>query len=476
MISAVIDRQLAYPDAEDAFSPADPGPEYPFADRAPRPNRVYQAVRRVWEQAGLDAARRGTAAWNPLGRWVQPGQQVFVLCNFVYQRRPRESLTDFHGKCTHASVLRALIDYLLIAVGDEGRVLFGNAPLQSCQLDSVLHDTGAQAILDFYARQGAPVEHRDLRLFVAERGKFSEPSRIQRRDEDQGVHLDLGQRSLLAVHGPQARYRVTDYDPRRTESFHSDGRHIYVVHRDVLASDLIFSVPKLKTHEKVGITCALKGCVGAIGHKDCLAHHRFGPPADNGDEYPQDRLGLLRVGSQVHELVQQTSPDQGWGKALRVVDRITRRVLRSVEPGGSGAWWGNDTCWRMSLDIARLLAHGTPLGTIDRDPPRPHLVLLDGIVGGEGQGPLDPRAVASGALLFGDHPAWADYYSAILMGYDPAAIPLVREAFTLTHLTLGAPATAEPVIVNGKPATPEELRQQQSRSKFAAPAGWAGKL
>ena len=68
-----------------------------------------------------------------------------------------------------------------------------------------------------------------------------------------------------------------------------------MIHRDVLEADVVIHLSKLKTHEKVGITCGLKGFVGSVGHKDCLAHHRFGPPGRGGDEYP-DSQAFLRAG------------------------------------------------------------------------------------------------------------------------------------------------------------------------------------
>lgn len=48
-------------------------------------------------------------------------------------------------------------------------------------------------------------------------------------------------------------------------------------------ADVIVHVPKLKTHEKVGITCALKGVVGS---KECLAHYRAGGPATVATNIP----------------------------------------------------------------------------------------------------------------------------------------------------------------------------------------------
>ena len=96
-------------------------------------------------------AREETA----LGELIQPGARVFVLCNFVQHRRRAEPMTAFHAKCTHASVIRPVVDYALKAVGPEGIVSFGNAPVQGADWHSLLRDTGSAAILDFFS--GGPM-------------------------------------------------------------------------------------------------------------------------------------------------------------------------------------------------------------------------------------------------------------------------------------------------------------------------------
>ena len=104
------------------------------------------------------------------------------------------------------------------------------------------------------------------------------------------VEVELGQDSLLAALQPEGgavpAFRVSDYNPGMTEQYHSATSHRYVVSKEVLESDVIVCVPKLKTHEKVGVTCGLKGFVGIVGSKDCLAHHRFGGPESRGRRVP----------------------------------------------------------------------------------------------------------------------------------------------------------------------------------------------
>jgi hypothetical protein len=222
-----------------------------------------------------------------------------------------------------------------------------------------------------------------------------------------------------------------NYNPRRTDSFHYRGHHEYVINRHILESDIIFSIPKLKTHEKVGISCAIKGMVGTVGHKDSLPHHRYGPPSIGGDEYPTDTLGLQRAGSFIHEGIQQTKPDTQIGSLLRMSFKVYRRLISRWSPVVDGAWWGNDTAWRMALDLARIATYGRPDGTLQRTPARKHLVLIDGITGGEGEGPAHCTAFNSGVLLFGDDLAAVDFLCASLMGFDPQKIPMVREALCL---------------------------------------------
>ena len=65
-----------------------------------------------------------------------------------------------------------------------------------------------------------------------------------------------------------------------------------------------------------------------------------------------------------------------------------------------------------------------------------HYVLVDGIIAGEGRGPLNPDPVPAGVLLFGVHPPSVDAACAYLMGFDPDKIPIVSRAFQCRSLPL----------------------------------------
>ena len=477
MIAVLSAPEVRYPAATDHFSPSDAFPEYAHGAPAATPNTVYAAVRRLLADAGLDAARFGAADWNPFGGTVRPGSTVFVLCNFVYHRRPQESVEAFQAKCIHGSVLRAVIDYLLIAVGPAGRVRFGNSALQSCDWQRVLADTEADKVLEFYRARGLPVEAVDLRLYVAQRDGLGRVVSVDRRDETlAAADIDLSADSLLNELGRQGtpRYRISDYNPERIEMFHRDGSHHYVINRAILDSDVVLSLSKLKTHEKVGITCGLKGFVGTVAHKDCLAHHRFGSPAMGGDEYP-GALGILPLVSRYHDWINRRPAGAPLQGLLQFLERAVRRVLRRAGVVMAGAWSGNDTAWRMSLDLARIVHYADRHGVLHDAVQRPNLSLIDGVVGGEGEGPLAPEPVAGGTLVFGESVVDTDRIAARIMGFDPDAIPLLRGTPAGWRYPLPAGAEPFPVAVNGKRAESTAIAPPRGR-RFRPSSGWRERL
>jgi uncharacterized protein (DUF362 family) len=475
-ISIVRDSQLQYPESEDYFSPDVDFPEYPFGHVAKKPNRVYRAVRRCFASAGLDAENFGKPSWNPLRGYVSPGQKVFILCNFV-QHNISRSPEIILAKCTHGSVVRAVIDYVILALEGNGSVWFGNGPLQSCNWAKVIEETGARKVKQFYALHspaGVTVELVDLRQHIVERSPLGTlTTRFHGEDNAGCVPVDLAAESLLeelyrGVSEP--KLRVLDYDPRRTQRCHAKGRHIYLMSKRVLECDVIISIPKLKTHEKVGITCGLKGSVGAVGHKDCLAHHRFGPPSEGGDEYP-DSLRVLKPLSLLHDAV-NTAPSGHWRDMLHMANQGFRILVRRFTRSLSGSWPGNDTCWRMALDLARILEYADKNGQLFAERQRTHLMVTDGIVGGEGNGPLSPQPVKFGYLSFSENIAEGDFVNCLAIGFDPQKLPIVRRAFGFRAYPLSADKVFNAEVLLNEAKSNLAMLAADFRRRFRFPREW----
>jgi len=338
------------------FSPGQVFPEIRWDKGKGQPNQVYNQIRTVFHDAGLDSTRFNTHAWNPLGKLISPGSTVFLLPNFVMHRRASETEEEFLAKVTNGSVIRAVLDYVILALNGSGKIYLGNAPIQGCNLQSLLQDLGIVEMVEFLSSAtGIPIQIVDLRGITSTWSSVGTKIDQARRDSANWVPVDLGRESLLepffAPDSPAPKFRVGDYSPRTTMRFHAPGKHVYVFNRRVLEADVIFSIPKLKTHQKVGLTCSLKGCVGAISRKECLAHHRLGPPAESGDEYP-DGSFVHRISSR---LLDRAEHGKGrlFSNGLRLLGKafgfLNRHYLGGISSGG---WFGNQTAWRMALDIA----------------------------------------------------------------------------------------------------------------------------
>ena len=107
------------------------------------------------------------------------------------------------------------------------------------------------------------------------------------QSEDRFTLFDLGRQSLLEpISANGNRFRVAWYDPRLMARTHHPGVHQYLVAKEVVEADVIINLPKLKTHRKAGVTCALKNLIGINGNKEYLPHHRVGGSQSGGDCYP----------------------------------------------------------------------------------------------------------------------------------------------------------------------------------------------
>ncbi len=431
-----------------------------------------------------DAIRLAGAAdgaERPLLRaWIPDGQRVFVLPNLVMHRRTErgETIPRFLAKCTNASIVRPLVARAVEAAGDSRLVSLGSAPLQSCDYAAAAHDAGfTPSPSDDPSELASGTEPMDLRSVVTVWSKYGSLQERHAKDVPT-VEVDLGSLSFLdELYRAKANvdFRVGDYAPEETLSFHAPGRHIYTIHRDVLESDVIISVPKLKTHEKVGITCALKGTVGAVTRKECLAHYRHASRHSRGDELAS-RNPLRSLAADVADW-SFAAPETGLGNVTRVIGKSAFRLARIGHNGiMGGAWSGNDTAWRMALDVARILRFARPDGSLATEPQRSHLVLVDGIIGGEGQGPLSPSPVPAGIILFSDDPVAADLACARLMGYEPDRIALLARAMDPSiELPLRSWSSCrvqwdeEPL--SGIDAIPSALGRP-----FRPPKGWVGAI
>jgi uncharacterized protein (DUF362 family) len=394
------------------------------------PNGVYAAVRTALRALGLDAQRFGGAAWNPLADLVPRGGRALLKPNFIRHWNPTPG-ASVQSVITHGSVLRAMADYALLAVGPEGSVVIAEAAQQDCDFGQVRTIAGLDALAELYETTWAKeLEVIDLRReWVVFRDGIIVERRALQGDPLGYRVVDLGSRSFFHDSGlDAARMRGADYDPVVTAEHHRDGRNEYLLSETVLRADLVINLPKLKTHKKTGVTLALKNLVGINGDKNWLPHHCAGPVSAGGDEFPGERF-FDRARSRLAD-VARAMLKRGAAIAPLRLARRAERTLFGDDFVRSGNWHGNRTTWRMCLDLNRCLyysdAHGLHLDA--PGPVRRVLTVLDGVVGGEGAGPLAPTDVPSGVVMASLDPLALDLAAVRFMGFDEQKIPKVREA------------------------------------------------
>jgi uncharacterized protein (DUF362 family) len=476
------------PDYGGLAPPWGPGVRYPelaalLGDPEGPPNHVYAAVRAALRALGLDAERFGTTAWNPLGALAAPGSRIVLKPNFIRHWNPAEEGT-VDSLITHGSVLRAVADYAQLAAGESGFVTVAEAPQHDCDFEEIRALTGLDAVVALHReRLGRRLEVIDLRR---EAVRYRDGVIVERRPlpgDPAGYRLvDLGARSAFEGSGlDPRRFRGADYDATPTTEHHSDGRHEYLLSETVLRAGLVVNLPKLKTHKKTGVTLALKNLVGINGDKNLLPHHCLGSAAEGGDEYPE--AGWLDRARSLGTEVARGLLRRGVGTRLVRAARRAERVARGDAFVRSGNWHGNRTTWRMCLDLNRCLYYGDADGQHwdAAEPVRRVLTLLDGVVAGEGEGPLAPDDRPLGALLASLDPVALDLVAVRLMGFDEERIPKLREAMRAETLRITRARRPEDVEVYeaslpDAPPRPVSLDALASDAPFRPHPGWRGHL
>lgn len=429
------------------------------------------SLRSLFVQAGLDLPNYGSKDWNPLRDIVAKDDKVVVKPNWVHHRNGSGQGLDC--LITHTSVVEAILHYIIKT--QPQCIVVCDAPVQGCDFDALMVSCGMRETVERFVAKGASLVVKDLRRTIRRSEKLSAQTLERCRPREDYILYDLGRDSSLEpITSEESEFRVTMYNPDVLQQRHAPGKHQYLVARDPIEADVVINVPKLKTHKKACITGALKNVVGINGHKEYLPHHRKGGSQSHGDCYP----GRSRVKRFVEAALDAANRAQGV---------IARRALFGIASTGmalaellgedndyDGSWHGNDTVWRMTLDLQRVLHYGLTDGTLGKHVQRKILTITDAIVAGEGDGPLSPTPTGLGMMTLGTNPSALEWVHAILMGLDPKRIAVTREAFMPHRYPLADFAPEEIVIqVDGRTVSAHELFSEHGRA-FQLPKGWRG--
>jgi uncharacterized protein (DUF362 family) len=415
------------------FHPSEAFPETPFNAHADGENEAYASVRELFRILKYDRQNFDTAAWNPLGWLIKSGETVFLKPNMIAEKHYYKD--DWEYVITHGSVIRAVIDYVFLALKGRGRIIIGDAPSTEANFDEIVRRMGLAEIQSLYRREkNFEIEIIDLRdeRWIEKDRVVIDTVRLP-GDPRGSVSVNLAADSMFAeLDEYEKRYYGAFYDTAETNYHHREGRHEYSISKSPLLADVFISIPKLKTHKKCGITVNLKSLVGINANKNWLPHYRFGSPETGGDQFETASARsdlenvIVRRAKQVllrKNLVAQTVARKSKSLAYKFFGG-TEEVVRS------GNWHGNDTVWRMALDLNRILFYAAPDGSMrSGGMTKRYFSVVDGIIAMEGNGPVAGVPKGTGVLVAGMNPVAVDAVCARLMGFDYQKLPIVARAF-----------------------------------------------
>jgi hypothetical protein len=416
---------------------------------------------------------------------LQP-QQIVLKPNWVHHEK--DAAFPISALVTDVRVIAAAVRACLRLFPKADSITVADCPLQQADWALLCRQSGLTALISELEREaGGRVVFRDLRreVFKQEEGSFLVAAPGEHGDPRGYREVLLGARSHLEPISDQAdNFGVNDYTARITRSNHRASDHRYLVSQTVLDADLFINLPKWKTHAKSGLTCALKNLVGVNGDKAYLPHFRRGAPRWGGDEYWDRGRWLYWAQTALRESFQKRSRwaykllKPGWEFLKKRRGLETRFDNPHATPRdfyvGGGSWYGNQTIWRMIYDLNLVIQCADRQGRLQATPQRHYVCVVDGLISGQGNGPLQPLPRATDWLAFGDNPFTLDTALGWFMGFDPAKVPLLaRHGDYLGPSWGGFDLSVLKVAVDGQTT---RLLDSAVNFQFVPPPSWKGHI
>lgn len=437
---------------------------------------------RSYEDQGAiqSAVQEAIGALSLPAEFIRPGEKVVLKPNWVKEHDERfPGPGKWEHVVTHPAVIEAVAAWAAAQLGSSGSVVVCDAPQTDSSFAKIRQYCALDAMVDRLSKRfpGVQFQLLDLRPeeWTAVDGVVVE-KRTQPGDPLGSTHVRLNTASEFVNFSGQGRLYGASYDMAETNERHSGERHDYLLCRTPMDADVLINIPKLKTHKKVGLTCALKNLVGINANKNWLPHHTEGTPDQGGDQFPRAttkaRLEHSWMGTAKRWLKNKPALSRLFvplKKVGRVIFGDTQKVVRS------GNWHGNDTCWRMVLDLNKCLFYFDGSGQRRAKPLR-YLAVVDGIIGGEGNGPMAPDPKPAGVIIAGTHPAAVDTVAATIMGFDWEKIRLLKNAFSMRELNYVPFAPRDIRVISNKPAWNGPLNTLQETLEFRPHFGWVGAI
>lgn len=226
--------------------------------------------------------------------------------------------------------------------------------------------------------------------------------------------------------------------------------------------------------------------MGITTNKNCLIHYTLGTPDERGDQFPSATLSLK---DRILVKTQRFLYDLLLAKKNPFFDKLYHAIAKTyktlIQPTrfsmsqdkrilDAGNWYGNDSAWRMVVDLMRILYFADTQGLIQDTPQRRTFSIIDGIIGGENDGPLAPDNVISGVVIAGSNLLAVDAVASRIMGMNIEKIKWLE--FLMDSELYGIKKPSEIRIASEIPEFSTMFSHRQSLLGFAPHPGWRNYL
>lgn len=426
-----------------------------------------------------------------LSRWenifinnIKKGETVLIKPNWIAESH-KYNTEEWLSVITNPAIITSVLRMVLEILDGSGRVIITDGPQTNSDWEKIMSNMHPEAWVKMGQDYKIDVSVVDLREDVwITKGDLIVNRKKLSGDPLGSTICNLAENSEFIGKSANSGkgFYGADYNRAETIDAHSSGKHLYKVARTVIESDVFINIPKMKTHKKAGITCSLKNLVGINTYKNWLPHHTQGTPSEGGDQFLKNGLLNLTEGVSTRKIYNILAKHPRLGnifipikKAGKILFGDTRQKIRS------GSWYGNDTLWRMVLDLNKILFYANydgSLRTSKSENMKKYISIVDAIISGEGNGPDAPDRKNTGLLIFGTNPVSVDAVCAKMMGFDWEKIPTINNAFNIKKYPI-AKFEYKDIMVKSSEYTFDKYLNQidyNDTYKFNSPIGWIGNI